>query len=301
MSERPAAIQDLLPAYRRWLKAEKRRPDGIDKYLHTMRQVSVWLGEKATLADLTEKAVRRYREYLADNDLSASTIGNHLSVIRSFCKWAMEEELRTDDPTWRQRWPAKVETDPEALTEDELQLLLHAISSPLAQDDETVWYWQRNRLAILTMLYTGLRISEMAALHYRDVQFLERRVVVRDGKFGKSRSIPIHSNLLSLLLAVPAVDRIPGKAVVAQRENGLPLTTKSLANVFVIWLPRYGVEIHAHQLRHTFASQLLRNGANIKEIQELLGHKRLDTTQRYLRLDERQKRAAIERLPSFVR
>lgn len=293
-------IIDLLPRYERWLKGEKRQPQGIAKYMWTIRQVCRWLGDDATNADLTETAVRRYREDLADDDKSASTIGNHLSVIRSFCHWAMIEGLRTDDPTWRQRWPAKAEEDPEALTQDELDALLAAISSPLAHDEETVWYWKRNRRAILTMLYTGLRLSEMAALLFRHVQFHERRIVVLGGKGGRNRSVPIHTELLKLTLEVPAIDRMPGKAVIAQRDSGLPLTRKSFVKIFDVWLPRYGIEIHAHQLRHTFATQLLYNGANIKQIQELLGHKRLDTTQRYLRLDESHRRAAIEQLPDFT-
>jgi hypothetical protein len=61
--------------------------------------LSRWLGDDTPNGDLTETAVRRYREDLADNDKSASTIGNHLSVIRSFCHWAMIEDLRSDDPT----------------------------------------------------------------------------------------------------------------------------------------------------------------------------------------------------------
>lgn len=292
-------IIDLLPRYERTLKGEMRRPLGIAKYVSTARQLCVWLGEDATMADLTEAAVRRYREELADNDKSASTIGNHLSVIRSFCRWAMIEGLRSDDPTWRQRWPAKIEEDPEALTQDELDTLLNTISKPLAQDDETVWYWKRNRRAILTMLYTGLRLSEIATLRYKDVQLRERRIAVIGGKGGKNRSVPIHSELLKILLEVPESERTSGRGVIGQRESGLPLTPKSFANLFDIWLPRYGIEIHAHQLRHTFATQLLHNGANLKQIQELLGHERLDTTQRYLRLDESHRREAIERLPKF--
>lgn len=293
-------IIDLLPRYERWLKGELRQPEGIKKYVWTARQICRWLGDDATMEDLTEIAVRRYREDLADNEKSASTIGNHLSVIRSFCHWAMIEELRSDDPTWRQRWPAKAEEDPEALTQDDLDTLLTTISSPLAQDDETVWYWRRNRRAILTMLYTGLRLSEMAALVYKNVQLRERRIVVLGGKGGKNRSVPIHGELMKLILEVPAVDRMSGKGVIGQRESGLPLTRKSFVNIFDVWLPRYGIEIHAHQLRHTFATQLLYNGANLKQIQELLGHKRLDTTQRYLRLDESHRREAIERLPDFT-
>lgn len=150
------------------------------------------------------------------------------------------------------------------------------------------------------MLYTGLRLSEMAGLLYKNVQLRERRIAVVGGKGGRNRSVPIHTELLRLMLEVPAIDRMPAKAVIGQRVSGLPLTRKSFVNLFDVWLPRYGIEIHAHQLRHTFATQLLYSGANIKQIQELLGHKRLDTTQRNLRLDESHRRAAIEQLPDFT-
>nr|WP_255603795.1 tyrosine-type recombinase/integrase [Oscillochloris sp. ZM17-4] len=293
-------ITDLIPHYSRWLRGDDRRPRGRDKYVRTIQSVANWIGEDADLSDLDERAVRRYREDMADRALSASTIGNHLSVIRDFCKWAMGEGLRDDDPTWRQQWPSKAEAEPRALTQDELDALLKAIASPQGQDEETVWYWRRNRRAIMTMLYTGLRLSEMSDLVWKDIQFQERRLVVRNGKGGKSRSIPIHSALLAIYLEVPAVDRIGGKAICGKREDGLPLTYKSFANIFKVWLPRYGITITAHQLRHTFASQLLYHNANLHEIQVLLGHKRLDTTQIYLRLDERRKREAVERLPAYV-
>jgi site-specific recombinase XerD len=118
--------------------------------------------------------------------------------------------------------------------------------------------------------------------------------VVRDGKGGKDRSVPLHAILLAELAAAPP--HRPNWAV-AGKADGSGMTVKSMAHIFERWLPERGLAISAHQLRHSFATELLRKRADIREIQELLGHESLETTQRYLALDPERLRAAVELLP----
>jgi integrase len=154
--------------------------------------------------------------------------------------------------------------------------------------------WQRNRRAIYLMLYGGLRIAEASALLWRDVDLDTRVLWVRDGKGGKDRSIPIHPVLLKELLAAPDRDQVP--AVLANLQ-GLPINPKSLAHLFERQLRKLGVHITAHQLRHSFATEMLRAGADLRSIQELMGHEKLETTQRYLMVDAERMRAAVNLLP----
>jgi len=144
------------------------------------------------------------------------------------------------------------------------------------------------------MLFGGLRISEAAALRWRDVDLEGRYLVVRDGKGGKDRSVPLHPILLAELAAEPP--HRPNWAV-AGKVDGSGMAVKSMAHIFERWLPALGLAISAHQLRHSFATELLRKRADIREIQELLGHESLETTQRYLALDPERLRAAVELLP----
>lgn len=145
------------------------------------------------------------------------------------------------------------------------------------------------------MLFGGLRISEAAALRWREVDLDAATLMVIDGKGGKDRMVPLHPTLLNELTRVEA----PRKTwTVAGKPDGSPVKQKSLAHIFERWLPGFGLNISAHQLRHSFATELLRAGADLRSIQELLGHTSLETTQRYLTLSNHQLRVAVDKLPS---
>lgn len=146
----------------------------------------------------------------------------------------------------------------------------------------------------MLMLYAGLRLSETAALDWNEVDLHQRLILVRSGKGDKDRSLPIHSTLLDELTQVPARER---QGAVAGKPNGANLNYKSMAHIFERWLSSLGVRITAHQLRHSFANQMLHNGADLRHIQELLGHKSLDTTQVYLMLSPEHLRNAVAGIP----
>jgi site-specific recombinase XerD len=144
------------------------------------------------------------------------------------------------------------------------------------------------------MLFSGLRLSEAAALRWCDVDLEVRELMVVDGKGGKDRVVPLHPALVEELCQVRSPK--PSWAVLGQRD-GKPLTHKSLAHIFERWLADLGIRITAHRLRHSFATEMLRHGADIRAIQDLMGHTSLETTQRYLALHNEQLRGAIEKLP----
>ncbi|WP_029215637.1 tyrosine-type recombinase/integrase [Kallotenue papyrolyticum] len=285
-----APLTTFLPDYCAALRAAGRRPRGIEKYHHTMLRFIAWLGEGATQADITAESIQRYQEQLAAR-CSASTVCNALSTIRSFCRWSRRRGYRQDDPTEQAEWPRRRRPLPRPYTKREIGALLAALDG----DDPVT---RRNRRAVLLMLYAGLRISETAALEWRDIDLDHGELVVRDGKGGKMRRIPLHPRLRAELETVPVSERQPIRAVVGQ-PNGEPLTLKALGHVFDRWLRRRGIIATAHRLRHTFATELLRNGANIRYIQELLGHQDISTTEIYLGVYQDGLRDAIERLPTW--
>jgi len=154
---------------------------------------------------------------------------------------------------------------------------------------------QRHNRAILLMLYCGLRISEVPSLDWRDVDLDEAMLIVRDSKGGKDRSIAIHARVLRNLRETPEERQ---RGAVCGKAGGRPISYKSMPHIFSArYLGSFGLEISAHQLRHSFAVNLLRAGADIRTIQVLLGHADLSTTQRYLALDFDDKKRAIDRLP----
>lgn len=286
----------LVPLYVAALRARGQRPRGIDKYRRTILTFIEWLGPHATMKDLDATIVRRYQE-LRSETCSGATIGNLLTVIRSFCKWSIREGLRDDDPTLQAEWPRRERTLPRALPRTQLRALEKALEVPERIGPVRRWFWLRNRRAVFLMLFAGLRISEVAALRWADVDLEDGALMVRNGKGGKDRIVPLHGRLAAELECVPEEERDPDHAV-AGHESGECLTHKSMGHVFERWLPARGIDISSHQLRHSFATQLLRNGADIRVIQDLLGHESLETTQRYLRVEDDQKQAAVRLLPS---
>jgi site-specific recombinase XerD len=284
-------LYELLPRYELALAARKRRPRGIERYRHSLHRFFVFLGTDSTLESITTTRIERYQESLSH--LSNSTIINALSCIRSFCRWAIREELRDDDPTIRLEYPKRIRHAPRALFDHELRHLMTAINEPASLSYQKSCQWKRNRRAIFLMLYAGLRLAEAAALCWSDVD-LGSHLIVREGKGGFDRAIPVHKSLAGELEKVPKDQR---KGAVAGKEDGSNLTCRSIENIFRRWLPAQGVSIAAHQLRHSFATQMLHNGADIRTIQELMGHKDLATTERYLMVDMKLKRKAIDCLP----
>lgn len=292
MAHRPT-LKTHTTAYRSYLVAHGHRPRGVDRYLDQIRAFMSYLGDSATMDDVDTESITKYQEYLARR-CSSGTVGNALTCIRSFCRWALRIGLRADDPTLPIQWPKRTKPAPRALAQSELRQLSRAIAVPDGLSAAKHFTWCRNRRAIFLMLFAGLRISEAAALRWRDVDLEGRYLVVRDGKGGKDRSVPLHPILLAELNKAPA--HRPNWAV-AGKSDGSGMAVKSMSHIFERWLPERGLTISAHQLRHSFATELLRKRADIREIQELLGHESLETTQRYLALDPERLRAAVELLP----
>lgn len=287
-------LLDLIPQYEAALRARGQRPRGIRKYRETLTAFFSWLGPETCMDGLSAANVRRYQEIKALS-CTAGTIANVLTTIRSFCTWAMREHLRMDDPTLLVDWPRRHPTVPRALKHAQLRDLMAAIMTPARLPYPQRWYWERNQRAVLLMLFAGLRISEAAALDWRDVDLDDDTLYVREGKGGMDRTIPLHPRLRATLEAVPMLDR---RGAVAGQRSGMPLTHKSMGHLFERWLPGLGITISSHQLRHSFATQLLVAGVNLRVIQQLLGHASLETTQRYLLIQDDQKHEAVRLMPS---
>lgn len=291
-------IADLIPWWEKSLRAKKRRPRGVDKYVRTMRKIAAALGEGAGQAALTRQAMERYLELL--HDRAGSTLINDLAVVRSFAIWCIGRDLRLDDPTAGIERPRKAQPMPTPLYADEIaQLLARVAREQHGLTDIQAWYWERNRRAVALMLYAGLRSAEVAALEWgRHIKLAAKSIEVRGGKNNKDRLIPIHARLLAVLLEVPPEERAHGQPVCGTRA-GRPMSYRTMEHLCGRWLRGLGISIHAHQLRHSFASHLLWNGADLRTIQTLLGHEQIGTTERYLKVDQRSTRQAMNSLPDF--
>ncbi|HNP71455.1 MAG TPA: tyrosine-type recombinase/integrase [Kouleothrix sp.] len=292
-------IASTLDSFVAALAGRKYSANTIDTYRRCMVAFAAHLGSESTLDQITHLSILGYQAGL--RHCEAATISKALSAIRAYCRWCVRAKLRADDPSLDLVWPKRQQPLPRHLSSGELRELEALLARPLpVLDKKARWMLQRDRRAVLLMLYAGLRLSEAAALLWGDVDFGAGTLAVHKGKGGKSRLVPLHARVRAALELVPEAARV-GR--VAGGSQGRRVAGKTLAKMFEAggWVREGGLTISAHMLRHTFAVTLLRNGADLRSIQLLLGHASLATTQMYLALDLRDKQKAIALLPdSFI-
>jgi integrase/recombinase XerC len=255
----------------------------------------------AALGEIRTNDLRHFLAAEAEHRPAPSSQARTVAALRSFFRFCVESEYLELDPAHVLRTPKKREALPDVLDRRELARLLDA---PCWED---VWERhyaakpERDRLLLALFAYGGLRRSELLGLDWDDVDLERRLIRVRKAKGGRQRMVPLHPGLVPLVLAYQAT-RTPGDhPAVFTGVLGNRLSPTILANAFRRYTDAAGVtrrkRVTPHTLRHVFATELLSAGANLRQIQELLGHKHLDSTQRYTRVSAHQLRGAIKRLP----
>lgn len=235
-------------------------------------------------AEPTPSAVEGYVSSLRDAGLAATTVARKIAAIRGLHRFLVAEEMRADDPTLLIETPRQGDPLPKALSVDEVIKLLE---SP----DLTTLKGRRDS-ALLEFLYgTGTRVSEAVALDLTGVD-LEDRVAIVTGKGAKQRMVPLGGHAVSAIAAwLP--DR---NEVVSRKQTGDPLFTSvrgrrlSRQAVFNIVREAAAVsgvrteKVSPHVLRHSAATHMVERGADLRTVQELLGHATISTTQVYTRV-----------------
>jgi integrase/recombinase XerC len=257
-------------------------PHTIKGYGTDLRQFARFLAERGgQLADVDVHGVRAFLASLAGATRKTS-VARKLAALKHFFRHCARRGARADDPAATLAAPKRERFLPPHLTVDEMFRVLDGIRDP----GPTA---ARDR-AILELLYSsGLRVSELAQLDWVDVD--RRGGVVRVlGKGRKERIVPVGDTALHALehyrRVWPADRRHAGDAVFLNARGGR-LTVRSIARSVAYWVGRAGTRTHAspHAFRHSFATHLLNGGADLRAIQELLGHASLSTTQRYTHVD----------------
>lgn len=289
-------IAVVFPLWRASLEIDH-APRTVASYADHVARLIAELGEEASIDAITPSAIETFRRHRAAS-LSPRTLNLALTAVRSFCRFLVASDLRADDPTLKVRFSKTPRSLPRALSAEQVRALLAALPPPADLPPLDDYQWRRNRLVVLLMLYTGMRISEVQGLRWRNVQLSQRRIIIRGAKGNKDRVVPIHESILGDL-RLAALGRRDSDAVCGH-GHGPALATKSLHHVFERWVPNLSLDFHftPHQLRHTFITTLIDRGANIFEAQELAGHESPETTRLYYKLSAEHLRAAVDRLPA---
>jgi len=291
----PPTIAETLPNFAAALAGRKLSPRTIDTYRRAVRGFGAWLGPEATIGDIQPGTLLAFQSDMRKRE--SATIRKYFCALRCYCRWLIRARIRLDDPTMDLIWPQRTTPLPRALSSSEIELLLALLERPLPVLDKAKrWVRKRDRRAIVVMLYAGLRLSEAVNLKWTDIDLPAKTLTVFHGKGNKTRMVGLHRQLVQSLEAVPLSERV---GYVIGGRGGRKIAGKTLAKMFEAngWVRDAGLDISAHELRHTFATQLLRNGADLRAIQLMLGHASLATTQIYLHLSMSDKQRAIDLLP----
>ena len=240
--------------------------------------------------EIDHKLMRKYMTYESSQNLKKTSISRKVSAIKSFFKYLLEKEIIEKNPISSTTLPKKEKHLPTFATED----LIHKL---LKEPDTSNVYGIRD-LAILELLYsTGLRISELLSLKITDINLYSDEIRVT-GKRNKERIVIIGSFAIDALSTYlsnsrPYIAKKVNEDALFLGKSGTKLVATSVRRMLNKYIENLSGSIHIspHTLRHSFATHMINNGADIKSVQELLGHERLETTQIYTHI-------SIERLKS---
>jgi len=269
------------------LLAARRAPKTVEAYQRDLRALGDWLGgppSKATHDDL-----ERWLAELRAAGLSPATIARRVAAVRSFFKHLVLLGARGDSPAAALELPRRRRKLPRTLSPAEAQRLIEAAagSTPRAMRDR----------ALVELLYgAGLRVSEAVGLDRSGVD-LEGRLIRCTGKGGKERVVPVGRHAVEALRRYlahgrPYLDRRHQRELFLNAQGGA-LTRAGAFLILRRLAGRAGLEpdrVHPHLLRHSFATHLLEGGADLRSVQEMLGHADLGTTELYTHVSDRRRR-----------
>ncbi len=240
------------------------------------------------LVSIQTDGVRAYLAFLNEKQYSKTTIARKLATLRSFYKFLVKRNQISSNPVTVVRTPKQEKKLPRFLEYEEVKRLLE--TPPMDS-----WLGARDRAILETLYSTGIRVSELVALNMDDIDFLGEIVHIR-GKGKKERIAPIGSSALQVIQhymefrskRAQSNSNFDSK-VLFVNKHGRRLSTRSVRRKMDKYLKMAGLDpaISPHTLRHSFATHMLNNGADLRSVQELLGHQSLSTTQVYTHLTTR--------------
>ncbi len=284
MTESTHFMEPLIRQFIRHLQVERKSPaNTLQSYETDLRLFAHFLAERSGAADLTafsREAVRAYLSHLMRQKMSARTVARKLSALRTFSRFLLREGITEVNPTLNIAAPKIRRNLPVYLSVAEMRALLQL---PEADDPAGL----RDRLMIEFFYETGVRVSELIGLRIDDIR-MEEGLIRVTGKRNKTRLLPLGLQLRSdlekyLALRRPNKEGAEFSEYLFVNKNGRPMTRAQAAQIVRRYVSRVAdkEKAHPHSLRHTFATHLLNEGADLMSVKELLGHENLSTTQVY--------------------
>lgn len=272
--------------FRQYLVYEKGlSPKSVEAYLHDVQLLADFLGEDK-IADATFEELQKFLKHLYESDFNARSQARIVSGMRAFYRYLIYANVREDDPTELLDAPKIGMHLPDVLTVEEIQDIMDVIDLSTPEG-------HRNRAMVEVMYGCGLRVSELVTLRLSNLFFDDGFIKVV-GKGNKERLIPIGKT------AIKAVnDYVEGKRKLLKikkgeedyvflNRRGAHLTREMVFMLVKKWVAAAGIDktVSPHTFRHSFATHLIEGGADLRAVQEMLGHESITTTEIYTHLDQ---------------
>ncbi|TYB31714.1 MAG: tyrosine recombinase [Candidatus Mcinerneyibacterium aminivorans] len=244
----------------------------IDSYKSDLKDFFSYINKPSV--DISEIDLRKYIEYLFDIDRERTTINRKISTLRNYFNFLKREQIINDNPA-KDLVSAKTRRKlPDFLTADEINDLLDNMKNDNILD-------LRNKLIFELLYATGMRVSELVNLKKNKIDFSNNSIKIL-GKGQKERIVPINSRLLNLIKKYFNRRNYEGEFLLLS-NNGNKLYPRDIRRIIKKVIKNMSMmkDITPHTIRHSFASHLLENGADLRMVQELLGHSSVSTTQIY--------------------
>lgn len=279
-------------SYFRFIQLEKSLAvNSVEAYEHDINRYMKFL-ESLGLADIDaveEEHVSQFIRALREAGLSAKSIARNISAIKGMHRFLIGEKRTASDPTQNIELPRKGKHLPDVLSLEEIDAILNAADPAAETASRFVW---RDRAILETLYATGMRVSELTGLTQSNI--LEDQQLVRVyGKGSKERLVPIGEFALKWIgeytrrLRSELVKVKGSNDAVFLNHRGGPISRVTVWKIVTDYTLRAGIkkEIHPHTFRHSFATHLLEGGADLRSVQEMLGHADIATTQIYTHID----------------
>jgi integrase/recombinase XerD len=292
-----AMWQAYLKGFKAYLKIEKSlSPNSVDAYLHDLTLLQQYLVTEQKITepgDLTLDDLEHFIAFLHDLGLSERSQARIISGIKAFYKYLLTEEFIKNDPSTLLEGPKLGKYLPDTLSFQEIELLIDGLDLTKPEDI-------RNKAMLETLYSSGLRVTELIQLQishlYKDIEFI--RVI---GKGNKERLVPIGSVALKhieiyLEYVRKNLPQYPAYSdVLFLNRRGKPISRVMVFLVIKKLAEKAGLQknISPHTFRHSFATHLIEGGADLRAVQQMLGHSSITTTEIYMHLDQQYLRESM--------
>ncbi|MEA3505925.1 MAG: site-specific tyrosine recombinase/integron integrase [Elusimicrobiota bacterium] len=270
-------MEDILNCFINYINVERGYADNTLKaYKRDVRIFLDYLKEKGIPPQKAERS--RIMDFLITRrgDLSAASVARRLAAIKSFYKFMVLDDIIDNSPAEDIDTPKLPSKLPVILSRDEVKALMAAPPD------------FRGQLIVEIFYATGLRVTELTGMRFEDIDFNDNWIKIR-GKGSKERFVPVDGDLITLLKKQYDQKNCRPQDFVIAKKNGKPFSREGIWKLIKKYSRIAGInkKLTPHTLRHTFATHLLENGADLRTIQMLLGHANIDTTRIYTHVNRK--------------